>query len=225
MSADLLPLALAAALYPLLLAAAVIMLGTPRPTPILLGYLAGGMVVSIGLGLAIVSLIGQSSAATSSRSAVGPSVDLAAGLLLLAIWLVLWRGWDRRLRERRAPREAKPEGQSWTQRHLARGSPWVAALVGAALSLPSVYYLTALRDIAEDQSGTPERLGLIVAFNLVAFALIEIPLVCYLVVPDGTRMVVGRVNAWIGAHTRQIGEGVALVLGVYLTVRGITGLA
>jgi len=51
---QLLFLALEAALYPTLLAAVVILLAGPRPRPLLAAYLAGGLTISIALGLVIV---------------------------------------------------------------------------------------------------------------------------------------------------------------------------
>jgi hypothetical protein len=146
-----------------------------------------------------------------------------AGGLLLAVAVALHTGLDRRLRRRREePRKPKKEGESWTQRYLARGSPWTAVLVGMALSLPSIYYLTALKDIAAANDGTAERVVLVLAFNLIAFALIEVPLVCFVLAPERTRATLTAINDWVAGHVRQIGEGAALVLGIYLVVRGIT---
>ena len=48
-------LALAAALYPTIVAAVVILLSQPRRLPLLTAYLAGGLTISIGLGLGIVA--------------------------------------------------------------------------------------------------------------------------------------------------------------------------
>ena len=223
MNADLLPLALAAALYPLLLAAAVVMLRAQRPTPSLLGYLVGGMVLSVGIGLVIVFALGASGVDQSSRGTLSPTVDLVAGGLLLVSPACCTPGAIARLRRRRKkPEKQKKEGESWTQRHLGNGSPRTAVLVGMALSLPSVYYLTALKDIAAANDGTAERVGLVLAFNLVAFALIEVPLVCFLVSPERTRATLTAHNDWVGGHTRQIGEVAALVLGDLPVVRGVT---
>ena len=44
-------LALAAAFFPTVLAAVVILLSQPRRLPLLSAYLAGGLTISIGLGL------------------------------------------------------------------------------------------------------------------------------------------------------------------------------
>ena len=62
---------------------------------------------------------------------------------------------------------------------------------------------------------------MIVTFNVIMFALAEIPLLGLILAPDRTHELVGRGNAWVSAHSRQIAIGLCVVFGVYLIVRGI----
>ena len=65
---------------------------------------------------------------------------------------------------------------------------------------------------------------LILAFTVVQFTLIEVPLVGYLLAPERTRVRVEDFNRWFATHLRQIGEVIAIAIGIYLVVRGIANL-
>jgi hypothetical protein len=107
MPLQLLVLALDAALYPTLLAAVVILLSQPRRKPLLSAYLAGGLTISIGLGLGIIAALKGSSAVDSSTSAVSWTTDLAVGGLALLLAVALATRADARFQERR--RAKKPD--------------------------------------------------------------------------------------------------------------------
>src|SRR3954471_15202730 len=94
-----LALALYAALYPTLLAAVVILLSQPRRFQLLTAYLAGGLTISISLGLVIVFALQGS--VKSSKSTLSWEADLAIGGLALLVAVALATGADKRVRERR----------------------------------------------------------------------------------------------------------------------------
>src|SRR3954447_14120627 len=136
---DLLPLALGAALYPTLLAMVVLIVRGPNPTRMLGAYLFGAMLVSVGVGVAIVRSLDAGNAVGGGDDTVGPAIDIALGLFALTVALILGTGRDRRLRERRERRKAaraRPEKDPWSQRVLARESLLLTFAVGMALSLP-----------------------------------------------------------------------------------------
>src|SRR2546425_388453 len=81
---QLLVLALDAALYPTLLAAVVILLAQPRRVPLLTAYLAGGLTISIGLGLAIIAALKDSAAA---HHPTGADIALVVGFNLIMFML------------------------------------------------------------------------------------------------------------------------------------------
>src|SRR5437879_3540329 len=86
---------------PTLLAAVTVMLLTPNPKRLMVGFLLGAYVVSIGLGLAFVFTLQGSGAQSTSRHKVSPVEDLVVGILALAIAWVLRTGRDRSFQERR----------------------------------------------------------------------------------------------------------------------------
>jgi hypothetical protein len=223
---NLLLLAVASAVYPLLVAATVLMLATPKPPAILGAYLAGGALVSIGIGLAGVFALAGSGVVSSSHRSVSPAIDLVVGVLLLVLAVLAATGRvERRTGRRRAARPKKEKGPSWSQRTLRRGSPRLTFFVGMALSLPSLYYIVAIKDIAESYDNPATRVGLILAFNVIQFAIVEVPLVAFLVNPEATRRRVERGHRWMRDHRYAIAAVIAAVVGVYLLIKGIRGLA
>ena len=219
--ASLIPLALAAAVYPSLLAGVIVLLARDKPAPLLGAFLAGGVLISVAAGLIIVFALGGVS--KSDQRSASPAIDLIGGVLSLGLAGVLWK----RMRDRHgAPRTAKKkkDGDSWTQRALGDGSAWVAFGAGLVLNLPGVWYLEALKDISKAKLGTAASILWILLFVAVMFVLAEVPLVGYAVNPDGTRVRVTRFRMWLSEHARTVAISAAATIGVYLTVKGIVGL-
>lgn len=65
---------------------------------------------------------------------------------------------------------------------------------------------------------------MIIAFNLVKFLLIEIPILSYTVDPDRTTARVGRLSAWMKDRQITVLAAAVGIIGVLLIVRGITRL-
>jgi Sap, sulfolipid-1-addressing protein len=184
-------LALAAAVYPTLLAGVIVLLARDEPAGLLAAFLAGGMLISITAGLFIVFAL-DGTVSRSNQKSASPTVDLVAGILSIILAVVLWK----RERDRRGPRNEAPtkikDGPSWTQRTLGKGSAWAAFAAGLILNLPGIWYLDALKDIAKANKGTATTIVWILVFVVIMFALAELPLIGYAVDPDGTRVRVQR---------------------------------
>jgi hypothetical protein len=223
-------LAFAAALYPTLLAAVVLILTRPDPKRRLAAFLCGGMVVSIAAGIGILAALNGSGASSSgTRKSFSPAVDLLVGVLSLACAALLWRRRTRALAAAPvavpAPAPADEEDSpSWLNRRMASDSllPVVAAAV--VLNLPGAWYLAALKDIADAHHSTATEVVLVVVFNVIMFSLAEIPLVGYLVAPERTSREVARFDSWLRAHMRDIAIAIASVIGLYLVVKGLAAL-
>jgi hypothetical protein len=231
-------LALEAALYPTLLAAVVILFAQPRPRRLLAAYLAGGLTISITLGLVIVFALGGSVRGGSSELSWG--ADLVVGGLALLLAVALATRADERVRERRArrkvaagtPQKAPAEEPSdsspkepWSERILARGSVPLVFAAALAINLPGAAYLIGLKDIAAGDHSDATKVIMILAFNVIMFALAEIPLAGLVFAPERTHDLVVRSNAWLSGHGRQIAIGLCGSFGVYLIVRGIVNSA
>lgn len=222
-------LALAAAVYPTILAGVIVLLRQDNPRPLLLGFWLGGMTISIVAGLVIVYLVRESNKVIDTSSTTRPVLDIVLGLLSVGLAFAVWTGRTTRLtaiRERRKARNPPPdpEKQSFTERWLGRGSIWLAVGAGAILNLPGIWYLAALTDIAElDALG--QRLLQILVFNLIMFTLIEVPLLLYIVNPRRAERTVDGLDVWFRTHVREAVTAVAGAVGVYLIVKGIAAAA
>jgi hypothetical protein len=60
--------------------------------------------------------------------------------------------------------------------------------------------------------------------NLIMLALLEIPLVCFVIAPDWTPSAIDRARAWIGRHARRFVVTVLTVLGTLLVIKGLIEL-
>jgi hypothetical protein len=225
---QLLFLAVDAAVYPTLLAAVVILLNQPRRVPLLSAYLATGLIVSVGVGLALVfALEGAFSKGNHTLSA---GVDLTVGGLALLLAVALATRADARFAERRRGKSSEraqteaQTGEPIMQRLLARQSTPLVVLASLAVNLPGASYLVALKDISAAHHSTVASIVLVVGFNLVMFALAEVPLVGLILNPDGTERVVAEVNRWFSDNGRRIATAVCLALSGFLIIRGIANL-
>jgi len=224
-------LSLLAMFNPTLLAAVTLMLLTEHPKRLMLGYLLGAYTTSIIVGLAIVFALHDSDVVSTSKRTIGPGEDIIIGCLLLLIAYVLGSDRDARLRERRARRKevklAKAGGKKkepLPMRMLGRGSPRIAFVVGMLLSFPGVSYLTGLSHIDKLGAAAVPTALLVIAFCLIQQLLLEVPLVGYVLRPEGTQQAVDNFRAWLGRNGRRAGVWVAVVLGALLVIRGIVGL-
>jgi Na+/H+-dicarboxylate symporter len=109
-------------------------------------------------------------------------------------------------------------------RLLGRGSPRIAFVVGMLLSFPGVSYLTGLSHIDKLGAAAVPTALLVIAFCLIQQLLLEVPLVGYILRPEGTQQAVDGFRGWLGRNGRRAGVWVAVVLGVLLVLRGIAGL-
>lgn len=219
-------LALAAAVYPTLLAGVIVILSRPNPAGQLAAFLLGGMAFSVTVGLVALFALKGSGLASTSHKPTSSGIDVGAGAVSLTVAFVLWTRRDVPLRERREQRKQRrsdpPEpSTSWTKRTLARGSLPLAFAIGVLLNVPGVWYLAALKDIVAGHHGAPVEVLLVLGFNLVMFVLIEAPLVCYLVAPERAQALVQRFDEGLHTHARAIGVAVAGLVGAYLLVKGI----
>jgi hypothetical protein len=214
-------LALAAAVYPTLLAGVIIMLTRPSPAGQLTAFLAGGMILSVTAGLLILAALEGSGGLDSSSQPASPAASIFLGLVSLAVAAAVATGRPRRVAERRASRPAEPAAPSRTKRALGSGSLPLTIALGAALNLPGIWYLAALADISAGGYSTATDVVLVLAFNVIMFALVELPLLAYVLSPERARAAVDGFNVWLRGNKRGVAVGVATAVGIYLIVKGI----
>jgi hypothetical protein len=226
------PLALASAVDPVLIAAVAVMLSRRKAASLLVAYLVGGAAVSVGAGVLILFALGKAGLGAGTGTVESPGIDVGAGAALLILAVVIATGAGRRAvaiasvrrRDGRGSESgagpARPEKPSLRERVRSVESPWIAALAGVAWGVPGAFYLAALALIARSGVAAANAIVTIVAFNLVMFGPVELPLLAFFIAPDRTRAAVQRISAVASSHRRTLAAGIAGIAGTYLLGRG-----
>ena len=227
MDVEFFALAFTAALNPKLLALDLLLIENRRPRAMFLCLLLGGMTVALTIGLLDVLTVHAD--AINSQASVGAGVDLAVGLLLLAVGGLLATG---RLHGRRkAPVAAgggppgKPEKRDgWAQRVLSEPRLGLAMLVGALIGLPGASYIAALHNLVTGHYSTVTQVIAVVVFVVIDFLLIIVPFAFLELRPEATKAVLKGSQDWLLRHALQLMIAVALLLGAYLAISGLVRL-
>ncbi|MGB3523273.1 MAG: GAP family protein [Mycobacterium sp.] len=203
-------MAFAVSLEPFRIGMTVLMLNRPRPVLQLTAFLVGGFAMGMIVGLVVLFVLRRR--LLGSTYVTLPHVQILIGALaLLAAAAVSTKDrWSRR---------ATPTMP--TQRLLRSSSPWIAAAAGLGIALPSVDYLAALAVILASGAAVTAQVGALLMFHVVAFALIEIPLLAYVFAPQQTQAAITRINDWIRSRRRVEVATLLAVVGSLLLAAGI----
>ncbi|HEX2286669.1 MAG TPA: GAP family protein [Mycobacterium sp.] len=204
-------MAIAVSLAPFRIGMTVLMLNRPKPILQLLAFLTGGFVMAATVGLVVLFLFRP--VLSQSVHFTLPNVQIVIGVLALLMAALLLVGV---LPAPKLPTRAR--------RIVHAPSLWVAGTAGLGIALPSVDYLAVLAVIVASGAAATTQVGALLMFNVVAFALVELPLVAYLLAPARTRAFMAALNEWI--RSRRRGEVAVLLGGVgcVLLAAGIAGL-
>jgi hypothetical protein len=104
---------------------------------------------------------------------------------------------------------------------LQGGNPLVAFVIGLVSTMPPVDYLVVLIVIVSSGAAIRAQLSAVVMFTVVVLALVEVPLVSYLVMPAKTQTAVLQLQNWAVTQRRRILIVVPAVAGVLLVTAGI----
>ncbi len=216
-------LSLLAAFNPTLVAATTVMLLLPNPRRLMLGYLCGALMTSITLGIVIVYALKDSGAVNTTKRSISPGVDIALGAIAIVLALVLRSSRALERSERRRTAKAAKAPPRW-QQTLSRGTPRTTFVIGALLTLPGASYLAGLHKIDTLKYSVPATVLLVIGFNIVMLALLEVPLVSFTVAPKWTPRALETIKSWVGRHARQLATRGLLIIGALLIIKGIVGL-
>ena len=230
MNAEFFVLAFTAALNPKLLAVDLLLMENRRPRAMFLCVLLGGLTVGITIGLLDV-LVFQVDA-ISSQKTVSAGVDLALGLLLLAVGGLVATGRLHARRKATVPADGdsqpdtpeKDKKDGWA-RLLAEPRLGLAMLVGALCGIPGASYLTGLHILITSKSSTANQVIGVILFVLIEFLLIIIPFAFLTARPEATKAALRGAQEWLLGHARQLMAYTALILGAYLTVSALVRLS
>lgn len=192
---------------------------------LLTAYVGAGLVLSLGVGAAVVAWFG----APSGSAEAGTDrlvIDLVLGATALVAAVVL-----------RHPRFHSPAGTRG-RRRVAPGSALRSALgerlrsptmtsaglAGAVTNLPGVFYIAGLVAILETHPTHAGGLLQVVVYNILRFAVPVLALVSVFLRPDRTAVAMRTAQDWGIRHRRNLITVVLGAVGVYLVVKALLGL-
>jgi hypothetical protein len=215
--------ALTAALNPTLLTAVTVMLTLEKPDRLLTGYLLGAALTSVTCGLVLVFALPHSSTSSTAKHSVDPVLNIVLGALILLVVFVVGTGRDKRRQARSARKreEAKNKPPARWRRQLSKGSIRDTFLVGVLLSFPGASYIAGMDLLHNQNVGTVETVLVVLAFNVISLALLELPLIGYATRPEWTAAAVERFSSWLTRRGGRVALIVGAGAGLLLIARGI----
>jgi Sap, sulfolipid-1-addressing protein len=224
-------LGLSCAFNPVLLAVVLLTLASERPKRMLGAYTAGAFTWSVGLGIGVVAVATSADVFGSSSSSSRPGADLVLGVLLLvgSVWYATGRAEARKARkaalaEAEKAKDGGPQKPPLAERLLS-GPPALAFFAGVVLNFPSVRYIAAMKEIVVADVAERQQVLAILLFNLLMLSPALVPLALLSFRPEETKVTLKRLDAWMRRHSRTLISGVLGALGLYLSAKGVVGLA
>src|SRR5262249_7088914 len=208
--------------WPFLLVVVVLALNTPHPLKLLSWFWLGGMLASIGVGAAIVFTLDETAVRSESRLPAAPWVYVVVGgLSLLAAEVVppVGKRRERRARETTTGRSGRSSGR--VERLVERGGR--LAFVGGIVAsvFPGPLAIIAMTQIAQLGYSTAATMAVIVAFFVVMFTFVEVPIVAFALSPEWTKVRATRFNSWLDRNLVTLGVWALTIFGAVEVVRGL----
>jgi hypothetical protein len=205
------------ALRPLGLTAVLLLLAGRRGTVRAIGFAIGWIVTIAVTGIAVVAIFHGAQSGSSERAATTAASfgELVLGIAALAAASAV----HTRARRRTTPRPPA----KWPERLDRVGIPM--ALVAGVIAVSHVTAAAASLEIYREHLSQHENLIALVWLAIVGTSAIVIPVVLVAIAPDRFRPELTRISHAIDAHSDQIVAVVLAILGVYLTLRGLSGIA
>lgn len=235
------------AVDPLRLGLVAVVLARQRPVRNLVAFWLGGMIASIGLGLAVL-IVFRGIALTAIEHTVSAFGNLRSSIVILdggglkvtagVLLVLLAAGLVARQRVREQVGAAATQSVLAPQRPpnalvrlagrsrdlLSRGAVWPSFLVGLGSATPPVECVVLLTVIMASGTAITTQVLAFGVFTLLVLALVEIPLLTYLAKPQRTEAVLLRVNGWLGIHRQRLLQALLALTGVVLLVTGVGSL-
>jgi hypothetical protein len=228
-------LSLVVAMDPVRVGITALLLSRPRPVANLFVFWLGGMTAGIAVSLIVLLLLRDLAlpvlrvAISTISSPTAAHIQVVIGVLAVLIAACFWA-------RRRAPAavtgadgsgpllhpntETAP-GRLSIRERLEGGSLAMVFVAGLALATPPVEYLAMLITVLASRATVGAQVGAALMFTLVAFTVVEVPLIGYLTTPAKTLAVVRRLNEWIRARRQVIPSALIGVVGAVFLVTGM----
>ena len=234
-----LAIALIAALDPMRLGIAFVLISQRQPVRCLLAYWLGAMVSAIATAAVLLTVLRKLApvladrvAALTTSSAAG-YIQIAVGLVALPLAVLVARGvFPRRRSLEMAGAPTAPLGGPGTPAAVARLSSlaengredrafWLAFAAGTVSATPPIEYLVVIVAILGSGAAIGIQFGAALIFVVVALAAIEIPLLSCLATPARSQVLMLQLHDWVRARARPIFAVFFAVGGLLLIAAGL----
>ncbi len=214
---ELIPLSLVIALSPFSVIPAVLVLGTPRPKPTGLAFLAGwllGLAVLTGIFLELSDLVGG----------IGTKPPSWASWLRIVVGsaLILFGAY------RFAKRKTSEHMPKWITR-MSSLTPAKAAVTGAALTVvnPKVLFICAAAGLAIGSAGldSPAVWAADLWFTAFAASTVAVPILAYVLMGRRLEPTLNSVRSWMERQHALLIAAILVVIGLLVLYKGIHALA
>jgi hypothetical protein len=228
-------LSLVVAMDPVRVGITTLLLSRPRPVVNLFVFWLGGITAGIAVSLVVLLFLRDLAlpvlrvAISAISSPTAAHIQVVIGVLAV---LIAARFWARRRAPAAVtgadaagpllhPNTMTAPGRLSLRERLEGGSLAMVFVAGLALATPPVEYLAVLITILASRATVATQLGAALMFTLVAFTVVEVPLIGYLTTPAKTLDVVRRLNEWIRSRQQVIPSVLIGVVGALLMVTGM----
>jgi len=208
------PLALAASLYPLGIAALLLLTEAGRPRAKVVVFLAGAVACTLPLGFAVVFALHGAGLELDSKQTARYGLRLVIGVILMLAALVI---------ARRPPR---PHNQPSRVVRLAREGGLRAVFVASIVLyvLPSPVYLAALQEVGTTKLGTAAMAAWVVIVVALVLITVWVPVLLFLRAPGWTVSRLQAVDGWLSRNGHILLVAVVGGIGLWEFIDGLTGL-
>ena len=207
------PLALISSLYPLGLAAILLLAETARPRPRVGVFLIGALACTLTVGFVVVFVLHDARIGQGSEQSDQYWLRLAIGVVFMAVAVFL---------ARRPPRPNR--GPSRVSRAASQGGLFAIFVVGVALYLPSPTYLSALQVVGTTKMSDAATAIWVVIVVAIVLITVEVPVLLFLLAPGWTVPKLQAVNAWLDRNGHTLLVAVVGAIGLWEFLDGLVGL-
>lgn len=217
--AQIMPLALGAAVSPTALMGIILLLSiSKKPKLQGFGYYIGAIVLILIVVVIGISLGTAVTAATSQPNPVLSWFDVIVGILLLIL------GFRRLSQPQKSPTKRFGEGKlSSNIGMLVKGFTFGFVMFLINFST-TILVLEAGKVIGTSSADMAGKIIVIILLTIITLLVCEIPLLIYLIFPKKANNVLSKVEKWMQKYGHYLMAAVIIVIGIYLVYIGILKL-
>lgn len=213
---NVIPIALGAAVSPVLLTGAIILLSSNnRPRTKVLAYALGSIVVIVLIGIVGLMIFGKAVARPgSTHSATSAIIDSVIGFLLILL------GVKKLIK----PSKGKPVFEKYLESTKLKDFVLMGIVLMGVNFSTIVLYIEAIKQIAVGKINLLDTILMLALVDLIIMVPVFIPLVIYVLLPGRSKKILSGVNGFLAKHSNLVSVFILFLFGFYIAIKGIIRL-